>query len=157
MATLEEVKVYEPHEIDLDAFDQSFVSCLILTASGKLALQYRDPNFHTHSDRVCAFGGKMEEEESPDEAVVRELHEELGVKPDLAQLRYLETLSEAITQHKELIYTFFWHDTSKQSYKCTEGEIIMFDSAEAALKDKRLMPDTRWLIAACKDLAWLPK
>ena len=119
-----------------------------------LVCQYRGPEFKTFPNQICAFGGKIEADESPDEGMCRELQEAIGQSPSPTDLQYVEALSEAQTQHKDLIYTFFWKSPTLL-HQCNEGQFIRFEYPEDALEDTRLLPDTRWLLQKCNDLNWI--
>ena len=73
--------------------------------TGRILLQLRDYGPHTvHPGKWSLFGGQIEEGESPDAAVIREFHEEVGIAVPPASLRpFARTLS---TPGRRRIYVF---------------------------------------------------
>jgi len=59
---------------------------ILIASNGTILLQYRDKDSKWNQDSWSEFGGQIEEGETPEEAVKRELKEELGIK--LADLKF---------------------------------------------------------------------
>ncbi len=78
MAATEGIKQIDLTKIDVSAFKQQNTGCIVLTHDNRILLQYRPDNWRTFPGRVATFGGHIETNESPLNAIVRELHEELG-------------------------------------------------------------------------------
>ena len=103
------------HPINLTYFkEEQFkvkqTSCIIQTHDNKILLQRRGKDFDTFPDFISAFGGKIEVDETPIQAVVRELNEELGAKIKESEIVILSAYTELVTHHTELVYGYFWHD-----------------------------------------------
>ena len=107
MATIAGIKQIDSAKNDVSAFKQQNTGCIVLTHDNRILLQYRPDNWHTFPGMVATFGGHIEANESPLNAIVRELHEELGAtaKPD--ELICLGAVIEVITQHTELVHLYF--------------------------------------------------
>lgn len=130
----------------------TYVGCLILTSDRKILLQKRGVNFHTYPDFLCEFGGRVEGNEIPKDAIIRELHEELGAVISTLDIQELGLISEEITAHKQYIQMYFWHDKNNTITGCYEGEAKNFDSIDEIMKSSKLMDSVRWLIIKCLEL-----
>jgi len=100
---------------------------------------------------IATFGGRIEANESPSQALIRELHEELGAKIQDCDLIKLGVITEAITQHKELVHLYFWHDKEGTITGCYECEAQYFDKVTLALNHPKLMDDVRWALLECQN------
>lgn len=69
------------------------VAVVMQDDDGRLLLQFRDETHPTLPFIWTFFGGGMDEGESPIEAAVRELKEELGLKVRKSDLKHLATLT----------------------------------------------------------------
>ena len=128
---------------------------MILTQDEKIILQQRANDWHTFPGCLATFGGKIESGESPIQALVRELNEELGAKVMPADAISLGAITETYTEHSELIYTYFWHDDRDSITGCYEGEAAYYDNCAAALKHPKIMNDVRWILNKCQKLTLL--
>lgn len=129
-----------------------FVSadCIILTQDNKILLQYRPPTWWTFPDCLSTFGGHIEVNEAPIQALVRELNEELGAIVDPAEVVSLGVITEAITKYSELICVYFWHDKHGTITGCYECESRTYASCAEALAQPKMMDEVRWLLNECK-------
>jgi len=59
---------------------------ILIASNGIILLQHRDKDSKWNQDSWSEFDGQIEEGETPEEAVKRELKEELGIK--LADLKF---------------------------------------------------------------------
>ena len=75
---------------------------ILIANDGKILLQYRDRNSRWNQDSWSEFGGQIEESETPEEAVKRELKEELGI--ELTDLKFFKKYE---LQRKKGIYEQF--------------------------------------------------
>lgn len=75
---------------------------ILIANDGKILLQYRDKNSRWNQDSWSEFGGQIEEGETPEEAIKRELKEELGI--ELIGLKFFKKYK---LQRKKGIYEQF--------------------------------------------------
>ena len=74
--------------------------CVILDDYGRVLLLHRNLG---DTGLWELPGGKMEEDEQPEEAAVREVREELGV-----DVRLIRALGNEAFEHENRLYRFFW-------------------------------------------------
>lgn len=77
-------------------FGERHVACAILVQEGKILLGRRSPHDAICPDLWDIFGGHVEAGESPAQALVREIQEELGVVAE--EFAELETILECRTE-----------------------------------------------------------
>ena len=65
---------------------------VVLYTGRKVLLQKRDHQPERYPGYLALFGGQIESDESPEEAAVREVKEELGLDLDIGSLRPLGTI-----------------------------------------------------------------
>lgn len=89
-------------------------------------------------------GGKLEPHETGEEAIIREIREELNT--EIRVLEYIDTV--------EMDYASF--HLSMQCYLCevTEGELTLLEAEDCRWLDRQNLYDVDWLPA---DLALIPK
>ena len=75
---------------------------ILIASNGTILLQYRDKDSKWNQDSWSEFGGQIEEGETPEEAVKRELKEELGI--ELVDLKFFKKYK---LQRKKGIYEQF--------------------------------------------------
>jgi 8-oxo-dGTP diphosphatase len=81
------------------------VAAALIASDGRVLLQQRPPN-RSMSGLWEFPGGKMEPSETPEQALVRELEEELGIAVDLAALAPAAFASEALGDRHLLLLLF---------------------------------------------------
>ena len=138
-------------KVDETTFERRYVGCIVLKQDGKILLQqliYARPFFPVGS--LTTFGGRIEDDETPMQALVRELHEELGAKVNEADVISLGAITEEATNHSELIYAYFWNDKDGTITGCYEDEAKCFDSVKAVLANPKVTDDVRWMLKECK-------
>lgn len=148
-------KTSQPNVKLLDSFDatmfsRSCVGCLILSRDGKIVLQLRDNDCQSFPGCLATFGGGIEHNESPIQALIRELREELGAEVKIPDVVSLGVLTESATNYKELVYVYFWRDKHGSITGCYEGEAKYYNDASEAEKHPKIMEDVRWLLRECK-------
>lgn len=125
-------------------FTKQHTSCLIMDASNRYLLQKRPSNWRTFPGYLCMFGGEIEYNESPVEAMIRELKEELEVSITPNELIYIASITELISGHCELIHQYCYKDIKNEIKRTTEGELVVFDNKNDILKEKKIMDDLIW-------------
>lgn len=131
-------------------FKQQHAGCIVLTSDNRILVQQRPDNWRTFPGMITTFGGHLESKESPIEAIIRELHEELGARVELHDLVSLGAITEEITEHTELIYLYFGHDKEKTITGCYECEPYYFDTMIDLLAHPKVMQEVRWAIMECQ-------
>lgn len=74
------IRVVNLMQVNESSFKRRYVGCLVLTHDHKILLQQRPDNWRTHPGCLSTFGGEIDLGETPMEALVRELHEELEAR-----------------------------------------------------------------------------
>jgi len=128
------------------SFKSYNADCIILTHDNKLLMQKRSNDWKKFPNAVCFFGGHGEKGEQPLATVQREIHEELGVRPQAQDLKLIGAVSESITNHMEAIYIYVWHDKNQQITGCYEGDPIYFDTIDEALAHPEIMDYAVWAL-----------
>lgn len=150
MPRLSDLKVRILSHVNPKMFKRSCVSCLILSKDNKIILQQRDNDCAAFPGCLAAFGGGIENNETPLQALCRELNEELGAQVKLRDVVNLGMLTEPETHHRVLVHLFFWHDTAGTITGCYEGEAKYYNSSMEAQNHPKIMEDVRWLLQECK-------
>jgi len=104
---MDEIKLVDLAKIKKSGYKDQFVGCVVLTKDNKILLQQRGHDFSTYPDYLCEFGGHIESGEQPTQAIIRELNEELGAFAKENEIISLGAVTEEMSNHTELIYTFF--------------------------------------------------
>ena len=127
-----------------------YTGCIILTHDHRILLQLRDGGFKKFAHCISAFGGRIEEGETPEQTISRELNEELGARVVTSELIFISAYTEEVTQFTDVIYGYFWYDKHNTITGCFEGSPLFCPSAQEALKQPGLMDDVRWLLEQCQ-------
>ncbi len=133
---------------DYENHSSRYVGCLILTSNHKFLLQQRGIDWERYPAALATFGGKIELGETPEQALARELKEELGAKIIFNHVTTLGTFIKNNDNCNEFIYGYFWHDIKNTITGCYEGEAKYYDNYTDALQHPKILDDTRWLINA---------
>ncbi len=111
-----------------------YVGCIILSKNRQIVLQQRPESWvGSFPGCLATFGGRIEEGESPVQALIRELHEELGAEVRASDVLFLGKITESVTQHQDVIHLYFWHDEHGTITGCYEGEARYYDTVDEAL------------------------
>lgn len=114
-----------------------------MTQGGKILLQKRP-------HKLTAFGGHIEKGETPLQALIRELREELGARVETEDILFIAAITESFTNHEDAVYLHFWHDRHGTITGCYEWESVTFENAAQALADPDAMDYLRWLLIECQ-------
>lgn len=138
-------------EIDLQHLDETqyqerYVGCLVISQDNHIVLQKRGRDWQRFPDYLCEFGGRIENNESPVQAMIRELHEELGTRVLTDDLIFLGAITEDTTNHTELVYLYFWRDKDDTITGCYEGEAVRFPNADTIISQPKVMDSVYCLI-----------
>ena len=110
-----------------------FVGIILINAEAKVLLQLRCEDERLYPNRWTLPGGKVEEGESPEQAIVREVKEELGL--DLHDYNLFKTIIENAPD--ELIERhIYWGNISKrvENLELGEGSALKYFSAKSILR-----------------------
>lgn len=137
--------------VDIKLFKRSYASCIVKTHDNKILLQELiDSRPYFPAGSISTFGGHIEMRETPSQALIRELKEELGAEVSVKETIFLGAIAEAITGYSELIYTYFWHDKDHKITGCYEDKPKYFDSIKDAFAHDKLGDDVRWMLGECQ-------
>lgn len=145
------IKTIDLTSTDLTSFAKSFVGCLVLTDNNKILLQQRGNDWDRFPGCLATFGGQIELGETPMQALVRELKEELGAIVSPSEAINLGTISENYTNYNDLIYTYFWRDQKNTITGCYEGEPKFFNSYSDVIMYPNVLDDVVWILNECLD------
>lgn len=128
--------------------DKVGASALVMGLDGELILQQRDMTAPRAPGLIARFGGGHEPGETLLQTVVRELGEELEIEIDPAELTLLGVVKREYFNLTVpgIVGRFFWHDKAGRLTHTTEGEIIRFPTAAAALATGKLTFGTQWAL-----------
>lgn len=149
---IERIRHLKNFTADNTDFQKAFVGCLILTYDNKLLLQQRDKDAVTFPGIIATFGGKIEPVEEPIQALCRELNEELGAIVPTSEPTFIGAITESYTNHKEIVYEYFWHDKENTITGFYEGQGAYFEVASEILQHENVMEDVKWLAVECLKL-----
>ena len=131
---------------DTGAFSKHLADCVILTHDHKILMQQRPAHWRTYAGALNIFGGHVEDGETVMEALVRELHEELGAIVDPNEVVFLGAVTEAETNHTELVHIHFWYDKAATITGCYEAEARYYNTVEEALAHPKMMDYAKWAL-----------
>jgi len=147
--TIQEINLTEATE---DNFNKRFVGAIILTHGNKFLLQkIVDARPFFPAGSLTTFGGKIEKNEAPISALIRELNEELGAKVNSEEAIYLGAITEEATGHTELIHAYFWHDKLDTITGCYEDEAQCFNYVQDILRNSNVTDDVKWMLGKCSN------
>ncbi|GAB5387653.1 MAG: hypothetical protein Alpg2KO_06210 [Alphaproteobacteria bacterium] len=129
--------------------------CIVLTGSGRLLLQQRDPDWGASAGRLTLFGGHVEAGEPPLQGLCRELDEELGAQVEPQDVQFIGAVTEAFTGHTELVHIHLWQDHANTITGCYECQPRQYDSVEEALLHPMIMDYARWALLTARQQGFL--
>lgn len=144
------VKMIDLTETNELLFKNRFVGCIILTKNRTILIQQRGADVR-YPNSLSEFGGKIEEGESPIQAIRRELNEELGALVEETGLISLGAITEGMTNHEELVHVFFWYDSRETITGCYEGEAAYFKDVASVLAKPNITDGLRLMLKICQE------
>lgn len=148
------MKIIHSHDLDNineEIYVKKYVGVIIVNANDEIVLQQRLDNWRNYFGCLSTFGGHMEKNELPVEAVIRELHEELGAVVNSSDLISLGAVIETFASHQELVYFFFWKDWNNTITGCYEGQMKCYSLIDQALAHPKILDGVRYALTVCKD------
>ncbi|MFA6325340.1 MAG: NUDIX hydrolase [Candidatus Paceibacterota bacterium] len=103
-------------------------------------------NRKNENNFYCTAGGKMEFGENPKQTLEREIFEELGVKPEIGRLLYINTFNDGETQAVDFLYEVLNINDYKniEKLKGTHShelsKIVWLDRSS----DAKVLPEQMW-------------
>ena len=111
-----------------EAFDKGLwkrtVSCWVLNDEGKVLMQKRTPNMKRNPNKWAKTGGQVDAGETPEQAIKREVKEELGIDIEDSQIKCIDIFKD--TKGKRFCYDYIL----KVNYKIDEYKIQKEEVAE---------------------------
>lgn len=145
------IKRVDVDKLEESTYQNQYVGCIVLSKDNKILLQQRGESWKNHPGCLSEFGGHIETGETPIEALVRELNEELGAIVEVSEVISLGAITEAITNYSELIHVYFWHDKRGTITGCYEGECKYYNRINEILQHPKIMDSVCWLLKECHD------
>ncbi len=137
---------------DINIFKRKFATALVLTKDHEILLQMRAEDCKSFPGCLSTFGGGIEDGETPEQALIRELREELGAQINTPDIISLGAVTEAITNHTEILYVYYWHDRSGTITGCYEGSPALFNNTTSIINHPKVMDYVIWSLDKCKSL-----
>ncbi len=147
---ISKLKIVLLEHVDTNMFKRTCVGCLVKSKNNQIVLQQRDGNCLSFPGCLATFGGGIEKGETPMEALIRELKEELGAEVHASDVLSFGAITEAETDYSEVIYVYFWHDKQGTITGCYEGKAKYYKDIAEAETHPKIMNDVRWLLQVCK-------
>ncbi|CAL7959144.1 hypothetical protein GAMM_100020 [Gammaproteobacteria bacterium] len=74
------IRLVDLAKVDEKSYAFRGVDCVVVTKDNKIILQKRGDNWNRFPGYLASFGGQVESGETPMQALIRELNEELGAQ-----------------------------------------------------------------------------
>ena len=140
----------ELKDIKEDKYKDRGVGCLVLSHDQKIVVQLRDAYAPTSPNCIDTFGGGIKPNENPQQALVRELNEELGAIVKLSDVVKLGAIIETNANHQSLVYMYFWYDRYDTITGCYEGKAKYINDSTYLDTQPKVADCLAWVIEECK-------
>jgi 8-oxo-dGTP pyrophosphatase MutT (NUDIX family) len=133
--------------------DSHYVGALLLTTDGGVVVQHRDDNPAIHwPDSLSTFGGGVEGDESFDEALAREMKEELDIDINDYAYEFYKTFYQRVARRPEVsgdmdCHIFLIHDVNPEELTVLEGQGYTILTQETDLAQIKASPTMREILA----------
>ena len=114
------------------------VSCWIMNEKGEILLQKRAPNKRRNPNKWAKTGGQVDSKETPEEAIFREVKEELGIEIPKEQIKVVNIRKSE--KGKRFAYNFLFvvnyklEDYTLQKEEVSEVRYYTIEELETAKK-----------------------
>ncbi len=114
------------------------VSCWIMNEKGEILLQKRAPNKRRNPNKWAKTGGQVDSKETPEEAIFREVKEELGIEIPKEQIKVVNIRKSE--KEKRFAYNFLFvvnyklEDYTLQKEEVSEVRYYTIEELETAKK-----------------------
>ena len=119
------------------------VSCWIMNQNGEVLLQKRSANKKRNPNRWAKTGGQIDSGETPEEAIYREVKEELGISIPKEQIK-VENIYKSNSKNKIFSYNFIFvinykiDDFILQKEEVSEIKYVTIEDIELAKQNNDL-------------------
>lgn len=103
---------------------------IISNKYNEVLLRHRDSNAPTNPNKWGLWGGRIEEGETPLQAIIRELKEELDIEVNATSLAFFNTYKEYRFGDEWEAHVFHLQDRGNLRYTLQEGDDFKFASSE---------------------------
>lgn len=150
-----QIRVIDYLPIQYADYQRHFAGCIVITQLGQILIQKRDNHCERFPGMLATFGGQIEPGETPEQGLIRELHEELGAQVNRDDLLALGAITK-IGLDNALIHAYCWRDKKGSITGCYEGSPAFFKSAIEILKQPNLTADAHWIVIECVKRQLIP-
>lgn len=123
------------------------VSIILLTLpDGRIVFQRRDKGAPRSPGLLGLFGGHVEEGESFDEAMIRELGEETSLDIHSLQWGHIQDYAFTPGGQSEAMFHLYWAEVPNADFEVHEGERAEVHTRKEALARDDLAPSCRYAL-----------
>lgn len=133
--------------------NESVASILISTEDEFILQQREDRPDISSPGMVTVFGGGVEEGEEPMDAIIREMEEELTIKLNKEDFRFLESYvkKDPLNDQECLAHLYIAQDINKGDLFLKEGEAIVYLKPDESFDDLSISKETKEILHKFKE------